>query len=203
VWRDFVRMVVTPGPNSLSLEEVLDGKLLLVRIPKGILGSETVKLLGSLVVARVWQAALARISENPGERLGATLYVDECHNFLNLPGSVEDMLAEARGYGLSMVLAHQHLGQLRGELRTALSANARNKVFFSMSPEDAATLERHFLPELSAQELSRIGGYRVAARFVVDGKDAPAFTVTTRSATPKRSADAGRLRAALRKRGQQ
>lgn len=199
--RDFVRNVVVPGNNVVSLDEVLDGKLLLVRIPKGILGPETVKLLGSLVVARVWQAALNRTSSGRGARLGATLYVDECHNFLNLPGSVEDMLAESRGYGLSMVLAHQHLGQLRGELRTALSANARNKVFFSMSPEDAKSLERHFLPELAASDLVRIGGYRIAGRIVVNGKDSPAFTAATHPAATYSVHNASVVRDLIRRQG--
>jgi|HubBroStandDraft_5_1064220.scaffolds.fasta_scaffold187397_2 hypothetical protein len=45
----------------------------------------------------------------------AALYLDECHNFLNLPGSLEDILSEARGYRLSLVLAHQHLDQLPRE----------------------------------------------------------------------------------------
>lgn len=84
---------------------------------------------------------MARIQQHPDKRLTATLYIDECQNFLNMPGSVDEMLAEARGYGLSLVLAHQHLGQLNRELRDALSANARNKVFFSMLPKDARVLE--------------------------------------------------------------
>jgi hypothetical protein len=88
---------------------VLDRGLLLCRLPKGVLGEDTVRVLGSLVVARVWQAATARASQPESSRRDATLYVDECHNFLNLPGSVADMLAEARGYRLSLVLAHQDL----------------------------------------------------------------------------------------------
>ena len=38
--------------------------------------------------------------------------IDECHNFLNLPYRIDDMLAEARGFRLSLTLAHQHLAQL-------------------------------------------------------------------------------------------
>jgi len=40
------------------------------------------------------------------------------------------------------------------DLRDALSANARNKAFFSLSPEDAHSLARHTLPELSEHDLS-------------------------------------------------
>ncbi|EQD72040.1 hypothetical protein B1B_04105, partial [mine drainage metagenome] len=58
-----------------------------------------------------------------------------------------------------MVLAHQHLGQLPKELRDAVSANARTKVWFSMSPEDAHALSRHVAPEVSEHDLSHLGAY--------------------------------------------
>jgi cell wall-associated NlpC family hydrolase len=113
-------------------------------------------------------------------RVDAALYVDECQNFLNLPRSFDEMLAEARGYGLSMVLAHQHLAQLPRELREAVSANARTKVFFSLSPEDAHALSRHVAPELSEHDLSHLGAFQAAARLVVAGEETPAFTLRTR-----------------------
>jgi hypothetical protein len=58
--RDFVRGVVGGPTSSFDMGTVLDGGLLLVRLPKGILGEDTARVLGSLVVARVWQAATAR-----------------------------------------------------------------------------------------------------------------------------------------------
>ena len=102
------------------------------------------------------------------------------------------MLAEARGYRLSMVLAHQHLGQLPKELRETVSANARTKVWFSMSPEDAHVLGRHVAPEVSEHDLAHLGAYTAAARLVVDGEETPAFTLRTRPAPP---AVAGRAQA--------
>ena len=100
---------------SFSLEEVLDGGLLLCRLPKGILGDESVRLMGSLLVAQVWQEAAARARAGRVRSL-SSLYLDECQNFLGLPGSIADMLAEARGYGLGLVLAHQTLSQLGEQL---------------------------------------------------------------------------------------
>ncbi len=125
------------GAPASTWARVLDGGICLVRVPKGILGEETARLLGSFVVAKVWQTATHRARLGQAARVDAALYVDECQNFLNLPRSFDEMLAEARGYGLSMALAHQHLAQLPRDLREAVSANARTKVFFSMSPEDA------------------------------------------------------------------
>ncbi|MFN2538107.1 MAG: type IV secretory system conjugative DNA transfer family protein, partial [Mycobacteriales bacterium] len=180
--RPFVRDVVDADRSTLDMPGVLDGKLLLVRIPKGTLGEDTSRLLGSFVVARAWQAALARAALGQQARADASLYVDECQNFLTLPRSFDEMLAEARGYRLSLVLAHQHLGQLPRELRDAIGANARNKVLFTCSPDDARILERHMLPNLTAHDLANLGAYQAAVRLVVSGQDQPAFTVRTRPA---------------------
>ena len=155
--RDFVRQVVGRPDSSFDMGQVLDGGVCLVRVPKGILGDETARLLGSFVVAKVWQTATHRARLGQAARVDASLVVDECQNFLNLPRSFDEMLAEARGYRLSMVLAHQHLGQLPKELRETVSANARTKVWFSMSPEDAHVLGRHVAPEVSEHDLAHLG----------------------------------------------
>ncbi|HUA95695.1 MAG TPA: DUF87 domain-containing protein, partial [Acidimicrobiales bacterium] len=190
--RDFVRQVVGRPDSSFDMGQVLDGGICLVRVPKGILGEETSRLLGSFVVAKVWQTATHRARLGQAARIDSSLVVDECQNFLNLPRSFDEMLAEARGYRLSMVLAHQHLGQLPRELREAVSANARTKVWFSMSPEDAHTLGRHVAPEVSEHDLAHLGAYTAAARLVVDGEETPAFTLRTRAAP---AAIAGRAEA--------
>jgi hypothetical protein len=190
--RDFVRQVVGRPTSSFEMADVLDGGICLVRVPKGILGDETARLLGSFVVAKVWQAATHRARLGLTARSDAALYIDECQNFLHLPRRFDEMLAEARGYGLSVVLAHQHLAQLPRDLREAVSANARTKVFFSMSPEDARVLSRHVAPELSEHDLSHLGAFQVAARLVVGGEEAPACTLRTVAAPP---AEDGRLEA--------
>lgn len=177
--RDYVRATVASTTSSFDMAEVLDGGLLLARVPKGILGEDTARLLGSFVVAQVWQTVTHRARAGQDARVDAALYVDECQNFLTLPRSFDEMLAEARGYRLSLVLAHQHLAQLPRDLREGISANARSKMLFSLSPEDARILERHVTPELSAHDLSHLGAYTAAARLVVDGAETPAFTVAT------------------------
>jgi len=194
--RPFVRRVLGTSQSTFDMRWVLDGALCLVRIPKGVLGEETSRLLGSFVVAQVWQVAAERARLPQQLRKPASLVVDECQNFLNLPRSFDDMLAEARKYNLSLGLAHQNLSQLPPKLRDALSANARNKIFFVSSPEDAHALVRHVEPELSEHDLANLGTYQAAARLVVRGGERPAFTMTT---LPARAAMRGRA-AMLRRR---
>ena len=198
--RPFVSSVLGSAISSFDIgTDVLDGGLLLARLPKGTLGEDSCRLLGSFIVAKVWQTATARARHGQTARRDAALYLDEAQNFLTLPGSIGDMLAEARGYRLSVVAAHQHLGQLPRELRDALSANARNKVFFNCSPEDAHVLERHVAPALSEHDLSHLGAHQAAVRLVVDWEEAPAFTLRT-EAPPEPEGCGDAVRAAARER---
>ena len=127
---------------------ILDGGILIARLPKGILGEDATRLVGSLLLTGLWQAATTRTSVPENARLDATVVVDECHNFLHLPIGLDDALAEARSYRMSWVLAHQHLGQLPPAMAAAVDANARNKICFTLAPADARVMARH-RPDLS------------------------------------------------------
>src|SRR5438552_14338256 len=94
------------------------------------------------------------------------------------------MLAEARGYHLGLVFAHQNLTQLPRDTQLALSANARNKIFFNCSPEDAHQLARHTMPELDEHDLSHLDAYTAATRLVVASRETAAFTMRTRPPLP-------------------
>ncbi|GLZ79599.1 hypothetical protein Afil01_44060 [Actinorhabdospora filicis] len=183
--REFVRATLGAPTTTFDMSRVLDGGILLARLPKGQLGDDTSSLMGSIIVAKAWQAATHRTTLAEHQRLDATLYLDEAHNFLNLPRSLDDVLAEARGYRLSMVLAHQHMAQLPRELQFAISANARNKIYFTTSPEDAHLLARHTNPHLSEHDLSHLDAFTAACRLVADGKEQPAFTLSTTPAPPR------------------
>src|SRR6185369_14040653 len=148
--RPFVRAAIAAGPSTVDMDAVLgDGGVCLVRIAGDAVGVETAALMGSIVVASVWQATTRRARLPQGKRPDAALYLDEAHHFLNLPTPLEDMLAAARGLRLGITLAHQNLAQLPRALDEAISANARSKIFFTMSPADAKRLARHVEPRLS------------------------------------------------------
>jgi hypothetical protein len=182
--RDFVKRSMRFPKSSFDMGKVLDGGVLLVRIPKGMLGEDTSRLLGSLILAKVWQAATARAAIPADQRRDCQVVLDECQNFLTLASSLDTMLAEARKYRLSMVLAHQDLAQFPKELLAAVSANARNKVYFTCSPEDARILARHTMPELDEHDLSHLDAYTAVTRLVVAGRQTPAFTMRTRPPRP-------------------
>jgi hypothetical protein len=199
--RRFAADLFGSAASTFTLGDILDGGILLARLPKGLLGDDTTRLVGSLLLSGLWQAATARVETAEERRLDASIYVDECHNFLHLPGSLDDVLAEARGYHLSLTLAHQHLGQLPRDIADAVHANARNKAFFTLSPDDARALARHVGPYLTAEDLTRLDRYQLACRLVSQGRDTHGFTVATRPAIAAEPERTDVLRKAARNRG--
>ncbi len=182
--RPFVRAALAGGASTISMDAILDGGICLVRVPKGALGTDTARLVGSIIVARAWQAATHRARLPQRDRRDCALYVDECHNFIHLAYPIEDMLAEARAHRMSIVLAHQYLRQLPRELAEGVSSNARSKIIFSASPEDARDLARHTHPRIAEHDLSHLGVFHVAARLVVAGEETAPFTARTEKLPP-------------------
>ncbi|TCJ34685.1 type IV secretory system conjugative DNA transfer family protein [Parafrankia sp. BMG5.11] len=199
--RPFVRAAIAAGPSTVDMDAVLnDGGVCLVRIAQDALGVETAALMGSIVVSAVWQATTRRARLPQGKRPDASLYLDEAHHFLTLPYALEDMLAAARGYRLGITLAHQNLVQLPRHLEESIGANARSKIYFTVSPADAKRLARHTEPRLAEHDLANLGVFHAAARLVVGGEEAPAFTVVTEKLPPPVPGRAVQIRRALRRR---
>jgi hypothetical protein len=62
--RPVVHRVAAGGASCFELDDVLNGGIPLARVPKGLLGEETSRLLGSFVLSKVWQAATHRARSN-------------------------------------------------------------------------------------------------------------------------------------------
>nr|WP_232328129.1 DUF87 domain-containing protein [Kibdelosporangium sp. MJ126-NF4] len=182
--RPFVRATLAGGKSTITMDNVLDGGICLVRLAKGTLSTDTVHLLGSIVVASTWQAATRRSRISPDARKDCGLVIDEFQNFMNMPYAVDDMLAESRAYKMRLTLGHHFLLKLPRDLEEGISANARNKIFFSVSPEDARRAARHFEPHLSEHDLANLGRFHVAARLVRNSENSPAFTAITEKLQP-------------------
>ena len=124
--RASIRAIIGQATPAMSMREVMaQHKILLVHIPKGLIGAETAQLLGCMVLTSLWQAATQRAALPPAERSPFGLYVDEVQDFAASPMPWEEMFAQGRKYGLALTVAHQNLGQLPKELREVVLANAR------------------------------------------------------------------------------
>ncbi len=181
VARPSIRIIVGQAKPAISMRQIIDQrKVLLVYLPKGLIGSETATLLGCLVLTSLWQAATERARLPIGQRHAFGLYVDEVQDFAEAPIPWDEMFAQGRKYGLAVSVAHQNSAQLPRELREVVLANARSKAVFALSSSDARALEPIFAPSLTAADLQSLDAYSIAASVALDdGNVARPVTLTT------------------------
>jgi hypothetical protein len=180
-----LRNVLGQADSPLDFDQVLaERKILLVPLAKGLLGEEAAALVGSLVVARLWQAVQRRAGVPAVDRPAAFAYIDEFQDYLHLPTDVADVLAQARGLGLGLTLAHQHLGQLPQGLRKAILANARSRVMFQMTADDARTFAKELAPHLAAADLQGLDAFQTVMTLSAGSRIAPPVTAATELPPP-------------------
>ncbi len=137
-----VRLMFSGG-TSINFRQILDEQLvMLVNIPKGILGEGSSALLGAFIVAHLQKAALSRA--NAFKRAPFYLYLDEFQNYTS--DNIKDILSESRKYALSLTLAHQYLDQLSNDLRSAVLNTAGTIISFRVGYNDALRLAKEIFP---------------------------------------------------------
>jgi hypothetical protein len=201
--RTLRNMLCQPSAPDLT-ERINAGRWLIVSLPQ-TLGEDAADLIGSVLLHRAWQAAQRLGPLAHSDRPPFLCLVDECHRFCHLPQGMATALAQARGYGLGLVLAHQNLAQLKGsELAEAIDANCQTKLCFGLGAADAKRMAVHFEPRLDAHDLLHLGAHTIACRVLHDAHQLPAATATTLPPPPTSQGTArsirGRERAKTRQR---
>ena len=111
------------------------------------------------------------------------VHIDEVQDYLRLPGDLSSALAQARGLGVGLTLAHQHLGQLPKPLLKAVLANARSRVAFTLTGEDAKTLANLSGGLLTAADYQQLPAFEAYAQVLAGGELQPPCSLRTTALT--------------------
>lgn len=139
--------------RSIDVADILTGKILLAKLPQGILGIGKVRLLASLLLSQLHLAALARDPDPPFH-----FFLDEVHHLA--PDIVTEMLSGIRKFGCTLTVAHQYVGQLDPALFTALMGNCRERHVFRLSQEDARLFQQSLGMRSASLDLDELPPYR-------------------------------------------
>lgn len=196
-----IRNIIGQSHSTFDLADVLDGKkILLCSLPAGLLGPDVSALTGSLLVAALWRTVQQRAAIPASKRQPVFCVLDEFQNFVHLPTPIDAVLAEARGLGLGLVLAHQNLAQLPpATIRPGVLGNAKSRLVFQTAASDAAVLAKELSPHLTAEDLRGLREFEVALSISVGGHVAPPATGVTLPA-PEPTGSGERARALSRER---
>jgi hypothetical protein len=156
------------------------GRIVLVNLSKGVMGELDSRLLGMLVLGKLFAAALSRARMPRAARRPMHVYIDEFQNVTTDTAAV--MLAEARKFGLHLVLANQTLGQIDGRKTGVLQAvlgNVATMLIMRLGAPDAERMACYVQPDLSADDLRSLPDHHVAARLVGRGRSIRPFVFET------------------------
>lgn len=177
--RPGLRNVLGQSHPKFSLTDLFyQRKIILVPLNRGLIGSESARFLGSLIVGLTWTLALSRADIPPEKRHMVSVYIDELQDYLSLPTSFADALAQARGLGVAYTVAHQYRGQLPADVRAGIDTNCRNKIIFTLGPDDAKDLSAS-TATLSPLDFMSLPRYHIYTSYQSGGKHTGWISGTT------------------------
>jgi hypothetical protein len=150
------------------------GKIILMNLAKGKIGSDNANLLGALLVSRIQFYALQRVKIPYEQRIPFYLYVDEFQNFAT--GSFEEILSESRKYKIGLHLTHQFTGQLPEELLKAVFGNVGTIMTFALGAPDAIELAKEFSPYFDEEDIISLERFQVYTKLMIDGMTSHPFS---------------------------
>lgn len=173
-----VRNILGQAHNTIDLREIMDKKkIFLVNLSKGRIGEDNSSLIGSMLVTKLYLAAMSRVDIPEHERNDFYLYVDEFQNFAT--DSFADILSEARKYRLALTIAHQYVLQLPEKVADAIFGNGGTLITFRLGPQDAEIFEKEFGPDFVLEDLVNIPKYNVVLKLLIDGVASKPFSAAT------------------------
>ncbi len=180
---NMVRNMIGQPNTKFNLRDVMDKKkILLMKVSKGLLGEENSGLIGSMVITKLFQAAMSRADTPEEQREDFYFYVDEFQNFAT--DTFSEILSEARKYRLNLTIAHQYMGQLIPEVQKTVFGNVGSMVSFRVGADDAAVLEGEYTPVFKVRDIINLGVREFYTKMSVNGELREAFSGRTLSVPP-------------------
>ena len=175
---DYVRPIIGQKKSAVNFRETIDkGKIFLVNLSKGKLGEINSRLLGMIIVGKLFMAAMSRVDQPQEERKDFYLYMDEFQNFTTK--TISQILSEARKYRLNLTIAHQFVGQLREDINKAVFGNVGTKVIFRVSAEDAERFAKEYDPILKLIDFVQLDNFNAYLSLMINGKTSLPFNIQT------------------------
>lgn len=175
-----IRNIIGQPKSSFDLRKIMDEKkILIVNLSKGRVGEGNARLLGSMLITKIYLAAMSRADEAASTLSKLPpfyLFVDEFQSFADK--SFADILSEARKYKLCLTMAHQYIEQMEDEVREAVFGNVGTMVSFRVGAYDAEVLEKEYAPVFIAEDIVNLGRFQMYLKLMIDSVTSQPFSAT-------------------------
>ncbi len=175
---NMIRNIVGQPKTQFDIRDIMDNKkILLMKISKGLLGEENAQILGSMIITKVYQAAMQRAEVREEARSDFYFYIDEFQNFAT--DTFAEILSEARKYRLNLTLAHQYMGQLIPKVQKTVFGNVGSIVSFRVGADDSRILANEYAPIFKERDIINLGVREFYTKMSVGGEIREAFSART------------------------
>ena len=139
-------MLGQTNPNFSLAEIFKSRKIVLIPLNKAIIGSESAKLIGSLITSMLWMLILRQSSVEPSKRQSVFIYIDETPSFLGIPNAnLDEALSQSRQFNVGWNIGFQHLAQMSPQLKAGIESNVANKIVFGLNLDEAREMAKYTL----------------------------------------------------------
>ncbi len=182
-----IRNMIGQPVSSFDFRKAMDeSKIIIINLSKGRIGDENMKLLGGLLVTKIYLAAMSR-ADVPDRVVKMLphfyLFVDEFQNFAN--ASFSDILSESRKYKLNLTIAHQYIEQMDETVSAAVFGNVGTMIVFRVGATDAEALEKEFAPQFTMEDLVNLGQFQMYLKLMINGLTSAPFSATSMGPIPQ------------------
>ncbi len=175
----YLSKFVNTKESNIDLRNIMDtGKILIVKLDKGKIGSENVVLFGQLLFNKLNLVAMSRGNIPPENRIDYSIIVDEFQNFTR--GDIGSLMSELRKYRVNMIMANQTLGQLEPDVVNSLLGNVGSLIFFRPGIKDYELLKYFLKPEFTRKDVLKLGNFNCIARIMIDNIPSDPFIFQTK-----------------------
>ncbi len=170
--------ILTEPKERLSFRRIMDtGKILLVNLSVGQIGTDSAGLLGGLLTSSIGLAALSRADIPEHERRFHSLISDEFQH--TTTKSFVSLYPQLRKYKLSMTASHQYTHQIAEDVRFAILGNVGTIITFRLGAHDARFLAPEFQPVFNEHDLMSLQNYNIYLKLMIDGSPSKPFSAIT------------------------
>ena len=139
-------MLGQTNPNFSLAEIFKSRKIVLIPLNKAIIGSESAKLIGSLITSMLWMLILRQSSVESSKRQSVFIYIDETPSFLGIPNAnLDEALSQSRQFNVGWNIGFQHLAQMSPQLKAGIESNVANKIVFGLNLDEAREMAKYTL----------------------------------------------------------
>jgi len=178
-----LRNIFGQRENKIDISKLMNSKkIIFINLSKGRIGEENSSFFGSMFLTKIKQAGMERANIPEKDRTDFYIYVDEFQNVVTQ--TFENILSEARKYGLNLTMAHQYVGQINPKIYQAVLGNTGSIISFRVGGEDAVKLKPEFDPLFGVKDMINLAVGEIYIKMTIDGESYDPFSAETLQILP-------------------